>query len=355
MEFKKFMAPLNRLSRPEIYRLVYDYIEVHGGYLGDFSYRTHEEFYPHYCDLDIDPNDYEGTTRDRFFEIITNADGLTQATIISGILRKYPVSSFSEDSRDQKQILFDEFQSVIERLKSLNQRDFGVRGEIKNLIFAANGPKPKIVLTDATLNTLKIVENSECCLVYDRGLEKHGLKWGELVDWWRDINNLSNSSRTEQRQSLYLRLKLSLAENEYEKLVLSTYYKGFFEEWNDSLPALIPQVYLHYDPYTIAQLGGAAQLPRQRMDFLLLLPDRHHIVLEIDGKQHYADGEIASPKLYSEMVQEDRRLKLAGYEVYRFGGYELWFDKDQAERMLVDFFESLFLRYELAPENQDIT
>ena len=59
------------------------------------------------------------------------------------------------------------------------------------------------------------------------------------------------------------------------------------------------------------------------MDFLLLLPHGVRIVLEVDGKQHYAEGDTASPKLYSEMVSEDRRLRLRGYEVYRFGGYEL--------------------------------
>jgi hypothetical protein len=47
------------------------------------------------------------------------------------------------------------------------------------------------------------------------------------------------------------------------------------------------------------------------------------VVLEVDGKQHYANGDTASPALYSQMVSEDRRLRLAGYEVYRFGETEL--------------------------------
>src|SRR5690606_24500522 len=47
------------------------------------------------------------------------------------------------------------------------------------------------------------------------------------------------------------------------------YYRAF-KDLGDTLPALIPQVYLHYDPYTLAQLGGVGRLPRQRMDFLLL-------------------------------------------------------------------------------------
>ncbi|WP_218220340.1 hypothetical protein [Nesterenkonia sp. Act20] len=67
---------------------------------------------------------------------------------------------------------------------------------------------------------------------------------------------------------------------------------------------------------------SGSPLLRQRMDFLLLFSSRHRVVIEVDGKQHYASGDKASPALYSEMVAEDRRLRLAGYEVYRFGGAE---------------------------------
>ena len=60
------------------------------------------------------------------------------------------------------------------------------------------------------------------------------------------------------------------------------------------------------------------------MNFLLLLPHRRRVVLEIDGVQHYADREgRACPERYAEMVAADRELRLAGYEVYRFGGYEI--------------------------------
>ena len=46
--------------------------------------------------------------------------------------------------------------------------------------------------------------------------------------------------------------------------------------------------------------------------------------MELDGRHHYADADGgASPALYAEMVREDRALRLAGYEVFRFGGYEL--------------------------------
>ncbi len=83
------------------------------------------------------------------------------------------------------------------------------------------------------------------------------------------------------------------------------------------------------------------------MDFLLLLPHRTRIVIEIDGRHHYADdsGE-ANPAHYSSMMAEDRRLRLAGYEVYRFGGYELTQDPDR-ESVLTGFFDALFMRYSI--------
>jgi len=49
------------------------------------------------------------------------------------------------------------------------------RGEMKKLIFAADGPKPKIALGDAIGTDPEIRENAEHCLVYDRGLGLTGL------------------------------------------------------------------------------------------------------------------------------------------------------------------------------------
>jgi hypothetical protein len=81
------------LTKRDIYAVVNRYIGVSGGYLGDFSYRTHAEFYGEYCDLDIDPNGYEGTTRERCIQILEGGTPRTQATILKGILEKYPAGS----------------------------------------------------------------------------------------------------------------------------------------------------------------------------------------------------------------------------------------------------------------------
>jgi very-short-patch-repair endonuclease len=74
---------------------------------------------------------------------------------------------------------------------------------------------------------------------------------------------------------------------------------------------------------------------------MLLLDRRRRVVLEIDGVQHYADGEgRASPARYAEMVSADRELRFTGYEVYRFGGHELA-DRSRAADVLDKFFDNL--------------
>ncbi len=145
-------------------------------------------------------------------------------------------------------------------------------------------------------------------------------------------------------RSPYGRLIASLKDNPVEQLLFRTYCKRYGTEQAGALPALLPQVYLHYDPLTRVQRGGRPSvLGRERMDFLLLFPGRARVVIEVDGKQHYAEGDVASPRLYSEMVAEDRLLRLRGYEVYRFGGYELM--QPDAAKMLRTFFDDLLTNY----------
>lgn len=270
--------------------------------------------------------------------ILEEASPLDQAKILRGVFKKYPLGDFEEKERETKQLIYDEYQEIIARLEFPVQ---GVSSEVKNLIFAANGPKPEIVFDDAIRNKIKIVKNQQYSLVYDRPLLEKGLLWEELVDWWRDREELHNLTRSEQCHNLFDRLKISLGDNHPEKILLHTYYSYFYEKLKEKLPALIPQVYLHYDPYTSKQRKGEKPLSRERMDFLLLLPYRKNIVIEIDGKQHYSENDKASPQLYAEMVAEDRRLRLAGYEVYRFGGYE-FVDDEKAKQTVKNFFDDLF-------------
>jgi len=217
----------------------------------------------------------------------------------------------------------------------------GVKSRPKNLIFASNGPKPDIILSDAVDNDIQVVANAEYVLIYDRPIARSGLAWTELVNWWK--SHPEADSKNPER-SLYNRLFESLA-SPPEKYFFRAYYAVFGDQLSD-LPALIPQVYLHYDPKIVREFVGKKRLVRQRMDFLLLFPDRIRVVVEIDGKQHYAEDDgRASPKRYAEMVHEDRSLRLRGYELYRFGGNEMP-DYSTAKGVVRDFFQVLIKRFQ---------
>ncbi len=104
------------LTRQEIYSVVYDYLGVEQGYLADFSYGTHKEFYPRYCGLDIDPLKLKDmTTRARFIQILEEATPEDQAKILRGVLRKYP-SSADDERRTEKRAL--EIGRMIARLEA---------------------------------------------------------------------------------------------------------------------------------------------------------------------------------------------------------------------------------------------
>lgn len=186
------------------------------------------------------------------------------------------------------------------------------KGRPKNLIFASPD-KPDLRFRDALDNDVEIVTNADKVLVYDRPIGNDGLRWNDL----------------QQPQALL--------------------FEAFFEGFRSAvpnLPALLPEVWLHWDPRTVKERGLDALL-RFRMDFLLLLPQGVRVVIEADGKHHYADATgSADVQRYSQMVKADRELKLAGYEVFRFGAAELQVPTAKAD--VKAFFEALFKRYSVS-------
>lgn len=216
-----------------------------------------------------------------------------------------------------------------------------VRSSPKNLIFASQ-VKPDLRFSDAINNDVQVVSNADKVLIYDRPIGVGGLSWKDLQDWWAEHNQLAPDAA---KKSLYRRLIGSLpVDSPPQRLLFETYFKHFSRAI-PNLPALLPEVWLHWDPKTVRERGKDALL-RFRMDFLLLLPNSVRIVIEVDGRHHYADSKAqADPQKYAEMVAADRDLRLAGYDVYRFGAFEL--DGEIGIARASNFFERLFKLYKV--------
>lgn len=137
------------------------------------------------------------------------------------------------------------------------------------------------------------------------GPNSNGLSWSELVEWWK-TKTKSTARNADIKNELFVRLRDSL-DSEAERIFFKEYYMSY-KDYKD-FPALIPQVYLHYDPFSKNVRGNSIIYMHQRMDFLMLLPDGIRIIFEIDGKQHYSKDEKAAPELYAEMVTDTRNLK----------------------------------------------
>lgn len=104
------------LTKHEIMKIVLRYIGVSSGYLGDFNYRTHAEFYPLYCDLDIDPYQYQGTTRERFTYILESSPADIQAKIVRGVLERFTPDDENKPLTRTKE-LHDELVGIALRLE----------------------------------------------------------------------------------------------------------------------------------------------------------------------------------------------------------------------------------------------
>ena len=187
----------------------------------------------------------------------------------------------------------------------------GSRGRPKNIIFASSA-KPDLRFRDAVDNDIEIVTNADHVLVYDRPISTEGLRWRDLQGWWAEEKGLTDSE--EAKRSLYVRLKECLPSSSPPQVrFFEGFYRGFGAAVPD-LPALLPEVWLHWDPKTVAERGANALL-RFRMDFLLLLPAGVRIVVEVDGKHHYADHSgYADPSRYDHCVHghvRDRLLPFA--------------------------------------------
>ena len=206
----------------------------------------------------------------------------------------------------------------------------------KTLIFATT-VKPDMRFVSVMDNDIEILQGKDHLLHYDRSVGVDGLCWSDLQEWWQEKTGTTDEE--EAKKSLYSRLLASMPDDSRSRQrdVYRAYHQIYREQALD-LPALLPEIWLHWDHRTVKQRGVAALL-NHRMDFLMLMPNGQRVVLEVDGPHHYATHEA-----YEKTVRGDRELKLRGYEVYRFSFTEFG-PQDHLEQVLKDFFFSLFERH----------
>ena len=211
----------------------------------------------------------------------------------------------------------------------------------KNVIFASS-EKPDLRLLDAIDNDVDLVDSPQV-LVYDRPVGNEGLRWCDLQAWWQEIHGPEQGA--EAKRALYWRLRSCLPRDSPPQQLLFDLYHSIHGAQMPEQPALLPEVWRHWDPKTVKARGKQA-LVGHRIDFLLLLPHGRRVIIEVDGAHHYSTDGRPDPRRYAEQAAEDRRLKLYGYEVYRFGGAELS-EEATARALLVKFFADLWQLHEL--------
>ncbi|WP_329235388.1 hypothetical protein [Streptomyces canus] len=211
----------------------------------------------------------------------------------------------------------------------------------RNLIFATLGT-PDIRFTSALDNDIEIAERSDQVLVYDRPVGKNGLLWRELLAWWQETREISDPERA--TWSLFDRMDSSLPPKSDGQKNLFWLYHNIYREDLSAVPALLPEIWVHWDPRTVRERGALA-LQNLRMDFLMLLPGTRRVVLEVDGMQHYTrkEGTLPDSAKYAATMAGDRDLKFRGYEIFRFGHDELR-DRGQARPVVTEFFRTLLDR-----------
>ena len=203
------------------------------------------------------------------------------------------------------------------------------------ILFASLGVKPALRIRDVLEQSIEVLTKDDALLAYDVPVGERGLTWRDVESWW---SRRQNVPAEQAKRQLWLRLTSVCADaSPAQELFFRAYYD--YAKDHDPLFAILPEVWLHWDPVSRTQRGDDAYL-NQRMDFLMLLPGLRRIVFEVDGKQHYATSTgVPSPCIYSATTRGDRDLRLSGYEVYRFGGYKL--EGGRAAGTVREFFDRL--------------
>jgi TIR domain len=132
-----------RLSESEVKKIVNRYIGVSEGYLGDFNHGTHARFYPEYCGLEIDPDDYQRpedknrtTVRKRFISILESSSREMQAKIIRGVLQRFPLSATDKKPSTRTKELYRELLELAQSLEETSNSECQSIVEVKEIFIS---------------------------------------------------------------------------------------------------------------------------------------------------------------------------------------------------------------------------
>ena len=124
------------------------------------------------------------------------------------------------------------------------------------------------------------------------------------------------------------------------------FIKPYLENKNSAPIALLPQVYLNWDPFTKKQRGY--KLVNQKVDFLWYGPNHFPLVIEIDGPSHWEFPDVG----YRVQCEFDRDLMDRGFHIRRFTNDEIrsWHSQNRLEEEV----KSLFSRYLRHAKNKSV-
>lgn len=163
---------------------------------------------------------------------------------------------------------------------------------------------------------------------------------------WRDVYPSFDFQAFEEScgitSSTNLALKqalMAMNQTECEKVFFRIYAR-YFGMADNHIPMLIPQAWIqwHSLPKSVLRTSGRPLADElYRVDFVAFWENQRYAIL-IDDISHYAVKEgqrwIADEESYSKRLEEDRKLQIEGWRVFRVSNWEI--KQNRVEKILVD-------------------
>ena len=193
------------------------------------------------------------------------------------------------------------------------------------IIFAAKG-KPNLNINLTNLD-IKFNKDNQNYYIYNKEISNLGVKKSDIEKWC-----LENKI---EKDEFYNKIEKSIRNSaEYQIKFYKYYMKNIYTDYKNDF-FIFPEVYVNVN----VKKGDLEN--KQCVDFMIILPSKQKIIIEIDGIGHYGKKRneewYADIKNYTIDRKFDRQMQLDGYKVFRFSNSEI----DNTD-LLDEFFERLF-------------